>query len=210
MHDACSTIDCEGSAVAAASWDDGKGDLVAGRYCRECAEKLERCGDRVDWDGQPTPEEIADGLALWDEHKPQTGADWVSIAERTIAAGETGEKGTPVFHGLVIATRERDEAKANEARDLRRILEAIDEKWGFSEIDRVRSVIEALLATLPTTGGRALLERAEAAEAALPDPDKLDLLADWIDAKFPDDPHPEVQADLRAWANAGRAARGGT
>ena len=29
------------------------------------------------------------------------------------------------------------------------------------------------------------------------DGEKLDLLADWIDTKFPNDPDPEVQEDLR-------------
>ncbi len=28
----------------------------------------------------------------------------------------------------------------------------------------------------------------------------LNLLADWFDAKNPDDEHPEVQSDLRKWA----------
>ncbi len=36
----------------------------------------------------------------------------------------------------------------------------------------------------------------------LPDPDKLELLADWIDSKYPDDPNPDVQADLRRWAQS--------
>ena len=36
---------------------------------------------------------------------------------------------------------------------------------------------------------------------ALPDADKLELLAEWIDAKYPDDLKPEAQDDLRLWAN---------
>ena len=43
-------------------------------------------------------------------------------------------------------------------------------------------------------------------EAALPDATKLDLLADWIDLKYPNDSDPEVQNDLRAWARNIRAA----
>jgi len=41
---------------------------------------------------------------------------------------------------------------------------------------------------------------------ALPDDEKLDLLADWIDLNFPDDENPEVQADLRRWARSAREA----
>ena len=33
-------------------------------------------------------------------------------------------------------------------------------------------------------------------------PEKLSFLADWIDAKYPNDSNPEVQEDLRAWARA--------
>ena len=36
---------------------------------------------------------------------------------------------------------------------------------------------------------------------ALPDPARLRLLAEWIDVKYPDDPNPEVQRDLRNWAD---------
>lgn len=31
---------------------------------------------------EPTFEEIADGMALWQEHKPQTKEDWIAIARR--------------------------------------------------------------------------------------------------------------------------------
>ena len=34
----------------------------------------------------------------------------------------------------------------------------------------------------------------------LPDSEKLDLLASWIDAQYPDVPNVEVQNDLREWA----------
>lgn len=44
--------------------------------------------------------------------------------------------------------------------------------------------------------------RADRATAALPDPGKLWALADWIDAKYPDDSNPEVQRDLRSWARS--------
>ena len=35
---------------------------------------------------------------------------------------------------------------------------------------------------------------------ALPPPEKLTLLALWIDAKYPGDTEPQVQRDLRTWA----------
>lgn len=35
---------------------------------------------------------------------------------------------------------------------------------------------------------------------AIPPPDRLRLLADWIDAKYPGDADPEIQRDLRRWA----------
>jgi len=40
---------------------------------------------------------------------------------------------------------------------------------------------------------------------ALPDPSKLEVLAAWLDAKYSDDIKPEVQDDLRKWANQARA-----
>lgn len=49
-----------------------------------------------------TPEEFADGLALWGEHKPQTGDDWIMVAERCIADPEFEVgKSSPLFAGLV-------------------------------------------------------------------------------------------------------------
>lgn len=41
---------------------------------------------------------------------------------------------------------------------------------------------------------------------AIPDPEKLALLANWIDQKYPNDSNPEVQASLRKWATLGREA----
>lgn len=46
----------------------------------------------------------------------------------------------------------------------------------------------------------ALAEQTTQYREALPDPSKLWALADYFDAKFPDDAAPEVQADLRRWA----------
>ena len=43
-------------------------------------------------------------------------------------------------------------------------------------------------------------------EEALPDPDKLEILAKWFDMKYPSDANPEVQTDLREWAKKIRRA----
>lgn len=51
-----------------------------------------------------------------------------------------------------------------------------------------------------------MAEREAQLWGALPDPDKLDVLATWIDVMYPDDSNPEVQRDLRRWADAIRAA----
>jgi hypothetical protein len=54
-------------------------------------------------------DEILDGLALWNEHKPQTGEDWIAVAERFIAAGEdTYAKASPLFAAVVIAVSRLD------------------------------------------------------------------------------------------------------
>lgn len=55
-----------------------------------------------------TIREIADGLALWQEHKPQTGADWVAVAERFIAHGADESQSSPLFAALVLAVKQRD------------------------------------------------------------------------------------------------------
>lgn len=64
-------------------------------------------------DDEMSIEDLADGLALWEEHKPQSGEDWVAVAERFIAAGDTTEQSSPLFAGLVLAVRQRDEARAS-------------------------------------------------------------------------------------------------
>jgi hypothetical protein len=46
----CATIQCERTARATAKWKRAGGQPIEGRYCEECAEKLERSGDEVVWD----------------------------------------------------------------------------------------------------------------------------------------------------------------
>lgn len=57
-------------------------------------------------------DEILDGFALWEEHKPQTGEDWVKVAERVIADGDSTEKGSPLFAAVGIAVHEREAAES--------------------------------------------------------------------------------------------------
>lgn len=52
----------------------------------------------------------------------------------------------------------------------------------------------------------ALLACHNALVEALPDPDKLEILARWFDMKYPSDANPEVQTDLREWAKKIRRA----
>lgn len=52
----------------------------------------------------------------------------------------------------------------------------------------------------------ALRARVVRLEEALPDPDKLEILARWFDMKYPSDANPEVQTDLREWAKKIRRA----
>jgi hypothetical protein len=46
----CATIQCERTTCATAKWKRAGGQPIEGRYCEECAEKLERSGDEVVWD----------------------------------------------------------------------------------------------------------------------------------------------------------------
>lgn len=50
---------------------------------------------------QPTPDDIADGLALWEEHKPQTAEDWLAIARRGVEDPTYPvDVGSPIFQAL--------------------------------------------------------------------------------------------------------------
>ena len=55
-------------------------------------------------DDDPSIEDIADGLALWEEHKPRTPLDWIDIANRWVEAGESIEESSPIFAALVLQT----------------------------------------------------------------------------------------------------------
>lgn len=56
------------------------------------------------------------------------------------------------------------------------------------------------------TENDALRARVARLEEALPDPDKLEILAKWFDMQYPSDTNPEVQTDLREWAKKIRNA----
>jgi hypothetical protein len=57
---------------------------------------------------EPTNEKLADGMALWEEHKPQCAEDWIGVAERWIAAGESTAQSSPLFQALVAVVESRD------------------------------------------------------------------------------------------------------
>lgn len=76
---------------------------------------------------------------------------------------------------------------------------------------RVRTYADTLNQYDPSTAEiiTAVIADLDAADAeiaslrkALPNPDKLELLASWLDIRFPDDQNPEIQRDLREWAKA--------
>jgi hypothetical protein len=49
-------------------------------------------------------DEILDGLALWDEHKPQSGQDWIAVAQRSVMAENYDpSRGSPLFRALYAA-----------------------------------------------------------------------------------------------------------
>ena len=90
---------------------------------------------------------------------------------------------------LATAERERDEAR-------------IEAKQAQDKIDHHRDL----------SGAKYLTKRLEEQERklaacweALPDPDKLDLLAQMFDVALPNDPNPEIQTTLRTWASKIRA-----
>ena len=71
---------------------------------------------------------------------------------------------------------------------------------GFSVDECVEGMCEL------QTENALLRSRVARLEEALPDQNKLELLAIWIDLNFEDDPNPEVQNDLREWARKIRRA----
>lgn len=51
--------------------------------------------------------DIADGLALWEEHKPQSCEDWRAVARRCIVAPDYDPSdGSPIFQALYAAELE--------------------------------------------------------------------------------------------------------
>lgn len=56
-------------------------------------------------------DEFLDGFALWEEHKPQSGEDWLGIARRVLADGGA-DNPSPIFAGLLLAQAEADHYRA--------------------------------------------------------------------------------------------------
>jgi hypothetical protein len=115
------------------------------------------------------PEDLADGMALWAEHRPQTGEDWREVARRFIADGADTSQSSPLFAALVAeaqarqqAEQERDEARsqandwARKAGEAQGALEASEwpgvvDGWraraeaAEAERDRYREALQAAL-----------------------------------------------------------------
>ncbi len=86
--------------------------------------------------------ETLDGMALWDEHKPQTGEDWVAVAERFLAAGETTERSSPLFTAVVLAVQQLDAFRKgleDEIRFLRNSGNPSNWQWG----DRLQDLLDS-------------------------------------------------------------------
>lgn len=93
-------------------------------------------------------DEFLDGLALWDELKPQSGQDWVKVAERFIAAGCTTENSSPLFTAVVQAVRERDQWRRESTIEVTD--EMVDRGWRASTHEstsrgEVRAILTAAL-----------------------------------------------------------------
>jgi hypothetical protein len=108
---------------------------------------------------EPTPEEIADGMALWQEMKPLTGEDWVWIAVSTLAAGDHPGNGSPIFEGLLLAVADRDswrrvaERCESERQALREALRRIHDHPGGND-QRAAAASRISREALDATSGR--------------------------------------------------------
>jgi hypothetical protein len=78
-------------------------------------------------------DEFFDGWALWQEHRPQSGTDWIAVAERFVAdAGDTS-KSSPLFAALATVT----------AR-LATTVEALEHIESFCTVDHDRGRVDYL------------------------------------------------------------------
>lgn len=69
---------------------------------------------------EPTIEEIMDGIALMQEHGPQSPQDWRAVAQRWLDSGMPDpEHPSPLFGALYLAEKElRDLKASNQDREL--------------------------------------------------------------------------------------------
>lgn len=122
---------------------DGMHDLCAGRQApppgmfggSEC-DCDGNCASRTKSDD--VIDDLADGFALWEEHRPQSAEDWIAVAERFIDAGETPDLATPLFAALVQAvkqTREKLDSLAMECEARATLIENRSTKEGRKASD---------------------------------------------------------------------------
>lgn len=95
------------------------------------------------------------------------------------------------LNGFIVPVTHQDSCSCIRCKTHRKLVVAIN------YIER-----QSFLAT-PATGDVVVVRRED-----LPDPEKLIILAAWFDKKYPGDPKPEVQTELRKWANRLKAALG--
>ena len=114
---------------------------------------------------------------------------WLDSLEPTVGEVVALDDANRTQRRIAQLERERDEAR-------------IEAKQAQDKIDNHRDL----------SGAKYLTRRLEEQEKqlaafrdALPDPDKLDLLAKMFDVALPNDPNPEIQNALRAWAAKIRA-----
>lgn len=48
-------------------------------------------------------DDFVDGMAPWQEHKPQSGEDWLAVAVRCLEMPPRPENPSPLFAGLLLA-----------------------------------------------------------------------------------------------------------
>lgn len=75
-------------------------------------------------------EEFLDGFALWEEHMPQTGEDWVAVAERFIAGDGDTSKSSALFTALVLAVRQRDTLRSKLEAEVERLRKSAQPRRG--------------------------------------------------------------------------------
>ena len=65
-----------------------------------------------------TPEEFADGFALWEEHRPQSAEDWQAVARRCVDSDYDPSDASPLFGALYWTMNELVTLEAQNTEDI--------------------------------------------------------------------------------------------